>query len=676
MKKIDLHIHTHQTPSDPPFTYSFDVLKDYVERAELDCIAITNHNTFIKSQFETIKSSLDILVLPGIEVDLGIGHILVISNGEDLNTFEGKCRLVQSDIPDKDSSIDLDRFKEIFGDLSKYILIPHSDKNPSLHHSILEELRPFIDAGEVGSIKKFLYAYKNPEKLPPVLFSDMRAKSGLKNIPTKATFVDVQELNFGSLKDALNTRGRLSLTKEEGNEFFQVLDDGLKLSTGLNVILGQRSTGKSYTLDKICSTAEFDDIKYIRQFELLERSGEDENKFEEHIKKKRDLYKQSYLKEFKEVVDEVIHYDFTFTEKKVEKYLDSLKQFAFNRDREDVYSSSAMFSETEFEVQNLSALSKLIEATKELMDSSKYEPIISKHISHQNLINMYMELINRHCDDEAHNRKKQKANSIVNDIKSKLGVQTATNQIEDINFKDIAKEKDCIQKFNDLVELVRTPKEKDLDSLHGYNVVAKVGVFKTTSEVKNESNQRQGSFQRAFSKYYSPFQYLCELKEIDALSQSDYYNFFAKISYEVQNSYGSRVSGGERSEFRLLESIKEAQKFDILLIDEPESSFDNVFLLTKVNALLRDISKTMPVVVVTHNNTVGASIEPNYIVYTCKNLVDGNLEYKLYSGYPTDTELVSVDGDTIPNHSVTLNCLEAGFTPYDKRREKYEALQD
>lgn len=99
MKKIDLHIHTHQTPSDPPFTYSFDVLKDYVERAELDCIAITNHNTFIKSQFETIKSSLDILVLPGIEVDLGIGHILVISNGEDLNTFEGKCRLVQSDIP-------------------------------------------------------------------------------------------------------------------------------------------------------------------------------------------------------------------------------------------------------------------------------------------------------------------------------------------------------------------------------------------------------------------------------------------------------------------------------------------------------------------------------------------------------------------------------------------------
>jgi predicted metal-dependent phosphoesterase TrpH len=44
---------------------------------ELDCIAITNHNLFDKNQFETISATLKIPVLPGIEIDLEGGHILL-----------------------------------------------------------------------------------------------------------------------------------------------------------------------------------------------------------------------------------------------------------------------------------------------------------------------------------------------------------------------------------------------------------------------------------------------------------------------------------------------------------------------------------------------------------------------------------------------------------------------
>jgi len=49
------------------------------------------------------------------------------------------------------------------------------------------------------------------------------------------------------------------------------------------------------------------------------------------------------------------------------------------------------------------------------------------------------------------------------------------------------------------------------------------------------------------------------------------------------------VSGGERSEFRLLQEIKDAQNYDFLLIDEPESSFDNMFLKSDVNQIIREI---------------------------------------------------------------------------------------
>ena len=97
------------------------------------------------------------------------------------------------------------------------------------------------------------------------------------------------------------------------------------------------------------------------------------------------------------------------------------------------------------------------------------------------------------------------------------------------------------------------------------------------------------------------------------------------------------------------------------LIDEPESSFDNIFLKSEVNQIIKDISKNMPVVVVTHNNTVGASIKPDYLIYTCKELEGGNFVYRTYSGYPTDKELLSLDGRKKLNFEITLNSLEQGF---------------
>ena len=76
------------------------------------------------------------------------------------------------------------------------------------------------------------------------------------------------------------------------------------------------------------------------------------------------------------------------------------------------------------------------------------------------------------------------------------------------------------------------------------------------------------------------------------------------------------VSGGERSEFNLIQAIRDARNYDMLLVDEPESSFDNVFLKENINIMLKEMSREMPVIIVTHNSTIGASIQPDYIIYT------------------------------------------------------------
>ena len=84
----------------------------------------------------------------------------------------------------------------------------------------------------------------------------------------------------------------------------------------------------------------------------------------------------------------------------------------------------------------------------------------------------------------------------------------------------------------------------------------------------------------------------------------------------------------------------------------------------------------MPVVVVTHNNTVGASVGADYLLYTTKELENGVPRYRIYSGYPTDKKLMSMDGKIINSHETLLNSLEAGTDAYERRRESYEAIKD
>ena len=100
----------------------------------------------------------------------------------------------------------------------------------------------------------------------------------------------------------------------------------------------------------------------------------------------------------------------------------------------------------------------------------------------------------------------------------------------------------------------------------------------------------------------------------DPVAPADFSRFYVKIDFRILNKDGFDASGGERSEFFLLDEVEGANEHDMLLIDEPESSFDNNFLKEDVNAIIKEMSRKMPVVLVTHNSTVGALIKPDYLL--------------------------------------------------------------
>jgi len=674
MKKIDLHTHTVSTVSDYDFTFDIEKVKEYVDKLKIDALAITNHNVFDMNQYNQIKNSLTIPVFPGIEIDLDGGHLLLITDIDEfeLSNFDEKCKKVSELIKTKDNYITLSQFHIIFpeNELSKYILIPHYDKSPEIKQETITALHPHITSGEVGSVPKFKRLLKEPNGLTPVLFSDMRFRSDLKDFPTRHIFVDLKEISLAGIKSCLADKTKISLTKESGNDFFQATDDGLELSTGLNIILGERSSGKTVTLDKIAAST--GNAKYIKQFSLLQN---DEEIFNQKNNSRLSIINNNYLNELKSVIEDIVLIDTKQNYLDVENFLDSLKKFATENEKKDLFSKCTLFSEDIFPIDDLKNLDKVIESVITLIENQEYQDIITKYISTQNLTKLLFELVDDAISSKKENEEKIWLNTIIKDVKRELGIKTTNSTIEEIDFYKIALEEIKIRKLAEVINELKVERQISLEELGKFSIVTSTQKMGGASDLQKIARDKK-AYSQAFNNYENPYEFLLKLKET-GVEEASLHKFFIKIESETLNQDGFKVSGGERSEFNLIHEIRDATKYDILLIDEPESSFDNLFLKTEINKLIKDISQLMPVVVVTHNSTVGASIKPNFVAITKKYIDEKVITYRVFSGYPSDKELFCSDGNKIKNYDTILNCLEAGIDAYIERKtQTYEILKD
>jgi len=640
----------------------------------LDAVAVTNHNIFDRHQFREIRNALGIKVFPGIEINYFGGHLLLIDEGEDIDAFTRKTDKVSDKIQEIGDYLTNVELIDIFGDLNNYLIIPHYEKGPPVNAAGFDAIADFVEAGEVDSAKKFIRCIKDDGKLTPVLFSDAKISDVMDRFPSRHTYVDCGDLSVTRLKECFRDKAKVALSPDEGNKLFSIFDDGQRISTGLNVLLGERSSGKTHTLNRI--SKEIDGCKYIRQFSLVQQDeGDYERRFNDDLTRRKSVFIDSYLAEFKAVLNDISNVDITENHAKVEKYVRSLLKSAAEVERRDAYSNTVLFSETKFEISQDEVLVKLIESVRQLIENIEYRDVIEKHLDLSSLRNLACELIESLWGKALLKKKRGFVNEMIRDVKQGLRIRTSATQVEEVDLYSCSLDDRKVAKFESVAKELQKESVISEEHIQVFRIVARKGPFNGPGEIKTVSGLRT-AFSKAYSYYQSPYPYLLELRKNDALSPSEYFKYFAKFTYEILNRDGFAVSGGERSEFRLLQEINDSQNHDILLIDEPESSFDNIFLKGEVNEMIKDISKVMPVIVVTHNATVGASIRPDYILYASKEMENGAVSYRLYSGYPTDKELVSTDGKTLRNFDVTLNALEAGSETYKERRRGYEAIED
>jgi len=301
--------------------------------------------------------------------------------------------------------------------------------------------------------------------------------------------------------------------------------------------------------------------------------------------------------------------------------------------------------------------------------------VIESYVQLPSLKSLAVDLINRLWSKADEDRNRRHVNSMIKDVKDRLRMRTSATHVEAVDLYRIAMNKRKVSRFNEIVRSLRAEIPIFDEPVQGFRIVATKGPYTQASEM-SAAIKRKAAFREALNAYDDPCAFLKILMQHEKLDESDIHKLFVKITYRILNREGSEVSGGERSEFRLLQEIKDAQNYDMLLLDEPESSFDNRFLNRDVNDIIRSISREMPVVVVTHNNNVGASINPDYVLFTQKTIEDGAAKYRLFSGYPTDRQLACLDGAKVNGHNVLLNSLEAGVEAYDDRREIYEVVKD
>ncbi|MGE5815505.1 MAG: PHP domain-containing protein [Acidobacteriota bacterium] len=674
MKKIDLHIHTVSTVSDRQFTFSLDTLKRYAAEAKLDAVAVTNHDVFDGTQFRQIQQALDTTAFPGIEINVEKGHVLVIGRPSELDDFETKTALVSQRIVKIGDSISVEELIKIFGNLNNYLVIPHYDKRPSIAGDTLEKLKPYVWAGEVDSAKKFVRNARDTTKLTPVLFSDARMMADLPTLPTRQTFIDCGTLTLEALKICFQDKAKVALSERDGNKLWQVFDNGQRLSTGLNVLIGARSTGKTHTLDQINRTIE--SVKYIEQFSLVQQNEAGyERDFKNSVERRRSAFVDEYLGGLKRVLDDVAKVDLDANDREVDTYLSTLVRSAEEADRKDAFSKATLFDEVEFPIGSVETLQSLIASIRQVIENVEYRTIIEKHVDLVALKRLARELIDVFWSKVLDTEKRRVVNGLVKEVKEGLKIRTSAVQVQDVDLYAVALDKRRVARFSEIVALLKRDAIIFRETLQGFTIEARKHPYAGAGEIKAISGTKL-AFGDAFRKYDNAYGYLRELMQNEGLPSVDYYKLFVKVSYLVLNKDGHEVSGGERSEFRLLQEIADAQNYDVLLIDEPESSFDNLFLKREVNQILKSISETMPVVVVTHNNTVGASVGADYVLYTTKELENGIPTYRIFSGHPTDRKLVSVDGKTINSHETLMNSLEAGADAYERRRQVYEAIED
>lgn len=270
--RIDLHCHTIKTKQGDAETRNVTAEKfvEILSKHEVQIAAITNHNKFDISQYETFKSlssEKDIDVWPGIELDVIVngeeGHMIIICNPNDYSEFSVKIKSLINEVEPDEFSID---FNDLIGkikELDIMLIAHHSLKDHGFSDKAIEQIKQIIKDEkplmfEPSSLKTVGIMYANG--INGFIGSDVSDWNNypVSKIPTlKMNIKNYETFKLLIQKDP-NTIDTFINQKEKNEVALQPFSDEndleeiiLTIYNDVNIIFGGKGTGKSKIIESL-----------------------------------------------------------------------------------------------------------------------------------------------------------------------------------------------------------------------------------------------------------------------------------------------------------------------------------------------------------------------------------------------------------------------------------------
>lgn len=378
--RLDFHIHTLSVEEkDDGFIFSLSWLKKYTTSLNIDAIAITNHNSFDKEQFIKIKDELSCIVLPGVELSLEGGHVNLVfentpSNIEDLAEVCGKLKLGEK------QGLSVEDFKKSFSKLTNGLFIYEYGKSNSLvidekFHDTFFNTYTFVRG--VNSQLKFQRALLQHTADCPALFSDAHAtaqdsdssRNDISKLALKNTFLQVEGFNFKQMLEEFKSPRHVTVTADGKSRIFQINMDNkaITVSTGLNLLVGRRGTGKTYFLDHINEqySNSSSKVSYIQQFKSSENT---EQFLQEEKKRIASETRNLWVRRYSSMLKAIVSYYKEQSPDTVDEYLQSVKRFSNELVSSETANKVALFSESLYELKKIGSVSESLIKLKEVID--------------------------------------------------------------------------------------------------------------------------------------------------------------------------------------------------------------------------------------------------------------------------------------------------------------------
>lgn len=706
--KIDLHCHTLATKGEGrERNVTPELFAEKIDAAQVDIVAVTNHNHFDLDQYELLHSAVDgaAQVWPGVELDIERWsggkpwHMIVITSPDSKVPFNESIKTLQNGRSPKDCSWSFEEIWEAFKD-SNALFISHCyDKAPA----ITEE-----EIARVGEITNNDWRfYFEPRSLMTLgIWSNhgrnMLMGSDIKdwnryekedfvslrvNVDSFEQFYLLAKRDHQVVETLLNRKGRSKVIARPHDS----VAIELPLYQDVNVLFGQKGTGKSEIVKSIRSQFEADGIKIASYI-----GGQKNTAFDQLMTVKNeerscsDFGRSECLQEIQTVIDWADELPTP-----ISHYVQWLKTVG-NSDKKDRFKLSECQSLPEESETALKTAKDDCESIDLFItDCSKRD--LGKYLKAEDAARLFslLEMLRRST-----------ASVVKREYINKESIALANNALIQI--------KNCIDKKSDTQS-----KPSDTGFLRfALGRMSLLGAVETIKENMKEETRETPSYlgtleDKGRLNIVLQSRWLCSnsktaefglkittLKnwrgKLDAIASSICCSslpetveefktvhqesgvkglsaFIGLEKYVIRAEDGKRYSPSDGEKGILIIERTLNQEADVYLLDEPELGMGNLYIDSVIRPKLMELALSRKTVVVaTHNANIAVRTLPYLSIY--RRHMQGD-EYRTYLGNPFLNELTNIDNqnDRISWSETSITTLEGGFEAFYDRQRIYEA---